>query len=91
MLTACMTPELACEITLQPVRRHRVDAAILFSDIMVPLAAVGVPVRMEAGREPIVDEPIRDARRGSGEIVQPAPCSAQEATGLASGLPFSTT
>ncbi|HEV7453190.1 MAG TPA: uroporphyrinogen decarboxylase family protein, partial [Pseudonocardiaceae bacterium] len=42
MLQACMTPELVCEITLQPVRRHGVVAAILFSDIVVPLRAAGV-------------------------------------------------
>ena len=42
------------------------DAAILFSDIMVPLAAIGVPVRIEAGRGPVLDEPIRDARASRG-------------------------
>jgi uroporphyrinogen decarboxylase len=47
------------EITLQPLRRMPLDGAILFSDIMVPLAAVGVPVRIEAGRGPVVDAPIR--------------------------------
>src|SRR5437867_9136559 len=61
VLEAVRSPDLAVELTLQPLRRMDVDAAILFSDIMVPLAAVGVPVRMEAGRGPIVDEPIRDA------------------------------
>ena len=51
---------------MQPLRRMAVDAAILFSDIMVPLAAVGVPVRIEPGVGPVVDEPIRtlaDVRR----------------------------
>src|SRR5438067_1309034 len=42
MLESCRRPELVTEITLQPVRRHRVDAAILFSDIVVPLAAAGM-------------------------------------------------
>ena len=42
MLDACFDPELVCEITLQPVRRHGVDAAILFSDIVVPLKAAGI-------------------------------------------------
>ena len=46
---------------MQPLRRMAVDAAILFSDIMVPLAAVGVPVRIEPGVGPVVDEPIRTA------------------------------
>ncbi|MDN5792054.1 MAG: uroporphyrinogen decarboxylase, partial [Brevibacterium aurantiacum] len=41
MLDACRTPELVSEITLQPVRRHGVDAAIFFSDIVVPLQAAG--------------------------------------------------
>ena len=59
ILETCLDPEQVVEITLQPLRRMAVDAAILFSDIMVPLAAVGVPVRIEPGRGPVVDEPIR--------------------------------
>jgi uroporphyrinogen decarboxylase len=61
MLTACMTPELACEITLQPVRRHGVDAAILFSDIMVPLHAAGVGLDIVSGTGPVVHNPVRSA------------------------------
>ncbi len=59
ILDTCLHPDLVAEITLQPLRRMAVDAAILFSDIMVPLAAVGVPVRIEPGVGPVVDEPIR--------------------------------
>jgi uroporphyrinogen decarboxylase len=61
MLTACRTPELITEITLQPVRRLGVDAAVLFSDIVVPLAAVGIDVDIQPGVGPIVAEPVRDA------------------------------
>lgn len=61
MLAACMTPELACEITLQPVRRHRVDAAILFSDIMLPLHAAGVGLDIVPGTGPVVHSPVRSA------------------------------
>jgi uroporphyrinogen decarboxylase len=66
MLQACLTPELACEITLQPVRRHGVDAAILFSDIVVPLYAAGVDVDIVPGTGPVLAEPVRtleDVRR----------------------------
>jgi uroporphyrinogen decarboxylase len=59
MLEACRTPELITELTLQPVRRHGVDAAILFSDIVVPLAAVGVGVDIVSGIGPVVEKPIR--------------------------------
>lgn len=61
MLQACMTPELACEITVQPVRRHGVDAAILFSDIVVPLRAAGVDLDIVPGVGPVVAAPVRAA------------------------------
>lgn len=61
MLAACLDPELAAEITLQPVRRHRVDAAIFFSDIMVPLRLVGVDVDIQAGVGPVLAAPVRSA------------------------------
>src|SRR5918997_7059777 len=49
MLDACLTPDLASEITLQPVRRHGVDAAIFFSDIVIPLRLAGVDVDIQPG------------------------------------------
>ena len=52
-------PELAAEVTMQPVRRHGVDAAILFSDIVVPLVALGVGLRLVDGVGPVIDEPFR--------------------------------
>nr|WP_238146728.1 uroporphyrinogen decarboxylase [Ornithinimicrobium murale] len=58
MLETCATPDLVTEITLQPVRRHQVDAAILFSDIVVPLKAVGLDIDIVAGTGPVVAEPI---------------------------------
>ncbi|MCT1684750.1 uroporphyrinogen decarboxylase [Corynebacterium appendicis] len=58
MLDSCFMPELLAEITLQPVRRHDVDAAILFSDIVVPLKASGVDVEIVPGRGPVLDTPI---------------------------------
>jgi uroporphyrinogen decarboxylase len=61
MLQACLTPDLTCEITLQPVRRHGVDAAILFSDIVVPLYVAGVGVDIVAGTGPVVAHPVRTA------------------------------
>lgn len=61
MLQACLTPELASEITLQPVRRHGVDAGIFFSDIVVPVLLAGLPIRIEPGRGPVLDDPIRTA------------------------------
>lgn len=54
-------PELAAELTLQPVRRYGVDAAILFSDIMVPLRAIGVDVEIVPDRGPVVASPVRCA------------------------------
>jgi uroporphyrinogen decarboxylase len=53
------TPELAAEVTLQPVRRYGVDAAILFSDIMTPLQAIGLGIEIRPGVGPVVDAPFR--------------------------------
>ena len=61
LLDLARTPELCAEITLQPLRRHGVDAAILFSDIVVPLAAVGVELEIRPGVGPVIAEPIRTA------------------------------
>jgi uroporphyrinogen decarboxylase len=66
ILETIRSPEEAVEITLQPLRRMPVDAAIVFSDIVVPLASIGLPIRVERGRGPVLDEPIRsddDLRR----------------------------
>ena len=59
MLDSCFMPELLAEITLQPVRRHDVDAGILFSDIVVPLKAAGVDVEIVPGRGPVMGEAVR--------------------------------
>lgn len=59
MLESCFDAEMVCEITMQPVRRHDVDAAILFSDIVVPLKAAGVDLDIVAGTGPVIAEPIR--------------------------------
>jgi uroporphyrinogen decarboxylase len=61
MLEACSNPELITEITLQPVRRYGVDAAILFSDIIVPIRAAGVGIDIRPGVGPVLDKPLRDA------------------------------
>jgi uroporphyrinogen decarboxylase len=60
MLDACFDPTLVAEITLQPVRRYGVDAAIVFSDIVVPLKAAGVDVEIVPGVGPVIDQPVRD-------------------------------
>ncbi len=61
MLESCFTADLVVEITHQPVRRHHVDAAIFFSDIVVPLRAIGVDLDIVPGVGPVVAQPIRDA------------------------------
>jgi uroporphyrinogen decarboxylase len=61
MLESCLRPDLVTEITLQPVRRYAVDAAILFSDIVLPLKAAGVDLDIAAGVGPVVADPIRTA------------------------------
>jgi uroporphyrinogen decarboxylase len=59
MLESCMQPDLVTEITLQPVRRYGVDAAIFFSDIVLPLKAIGVDLDIVAGVGPVVANPVR--------------------------------
>jgi uroporphyrinogen decarboxylase len=59
ILDAIRNPELAAELTMQPVRRYGVDAAIVFSDIVVPVAALGFGVEIRAGVGPVVEEPFR--------------------------------
>ena len=59
MLEMCRTPELAVEVTLQPVRRLGVDAAVLFSDIVVPLQGMGVELEIKPGVGPVIEHPIR--------------------------------
>jgi uroporphyrinogen decarboxylase len=61
MLPSCMRPELVAEITMQPVRRYGVDAAILYSDIMLPLKAAGVDLDIISGRGPVIARPVRAA------------------------------
>lgn len=59
MLDSCARPDLVAEITLQPVRRYGVDAAIFYSDIVVPLRAIGVDLDIVPGVGPVVAEPFR--------------------------------
>ena len=59
MLESCMRPELVAEITMQPVRRYGVDAAVLYSDIMLPLKAAGVDLDIVSGHGPVIARPIR--------------------------------
>src|SRR3990170_6229619 len=59
MMQACFDADLITEITLQPVRRHGVDAAIFFSDIVLPLKAVGVDLDIKPGVGPVVASPVR--------------------------------
>nr|WP_315550412.1 uroporphyrinogen decarboxylase [Microbacterium aurum] len=77
MLDACLDPAMASEITLQPVRRHGVDAAVFFSDIIVPLHLVGVEVEIAAGRGPVFARPVRTAA-DIARLVQTDPALVEE-------------
>jgi uroporphyrinogen decarboxylase len=59
MLEVCRTPELAVEVTLQPIRAFGLDAAILFSDLLVPLAPMGIPFDFQKGEGPVIEKPVR--------------------------------
>jgi uroporphyrinogen decarboxylase len=66
----CASPELAAEVTLQPLRRFPLDAAIIFADLMSPLASLGIGFRFDPG--PVIDEPLR--KRSQIEAIEvPAP------------------
>ena len=58
LFEVCRRPELCAEVTLQPVRRHGVDAAVMFADIMLPVLGMGVDVELVDGVGPVVAEPI---------------------------------
>jgi uroporphyrinogen decarboxylase len=78
MLDMCRTPELAALATMQPVTRLGVDAAILFSDIVIPLQAIGVDLEIKTGVGPVIEQPIRTA----DDVARLAPFDAEE------GVPF---
>ena len=61
LLEICSQPELAAEVTLQPVDRIDVDAAILFSDLLLPLAPMGIPFDFVKGEGPVIETPVRSA------------------------------
>jgi uroporphyrinogen decarboxylase len=61
LLELCRTPDLATEVTLQPVRRIEVDAAILFSDLLLPLEPMGLPFDFVKGEGPAIERPIRSS------------------------------
>ncbi len=62
LFSICRQPELCAEVTLQPVERHRVDAAVIYSDIMVPVLGMGADVELVEGVGPVVGTPIRTGR-----------------------------
>ena len=82
MLDACLDPAMASEITLQPVRRHGVDAGIFFSDIVVPLKLAGVDVDIVPGRGPVLGSPIRSA----ADVAALAPLDADALAPIAEGV-----
>ncbi len=59
ILEVCKTPELAAEVTLQPIQRFDLDAAIIFADILLPLEAMGLHLEFVEGKGPVIDNPIR--------------------------------
>ncbi|GAB4256491.1 MAG: uroporphyrinogen decarboxylase [Deferrisomatales bacterium] len=75
-LEVCHVPELACEVTLQPIRRLGVDAAILFSDIMIPLEGMGCRIEFAPG--PVFDAPVRTA----ADVAKLRVCEPEEDVGF---------
>ena len=60
ILEMCKTPELAAQVTLQPIDRFRLDAAIIFADILLPLEPMGLNLEFAAGEGPVIHNPVRD-------------------------------
>ncbi len=71
MLEVCRTPSLACEATLQPMRRFALDAAILFSDLLIPIEAIGCGFDIVEGRGPVLDRPVRTREAIAGLNASP--------------------
>ncbi len=61
ILTVCKTPELSAEVTMQPVQRLEIDAAIIFADILLPLEPMGLNLEFSAGEGPVIHNPVRDS------------------------------
>ena len=95
LMELCRHPELAAEITLMPVRRFAVDAAIIFADLMTPLEGMGIELEVQEGVGPVIAQPIRsleDVRRllvPDDEVLAPATLQAiQIVKGELNGLPL---
>ena len=58
-LEMCKTPEVAAEVTIQPVRRYEIDAAIIFADILLPLEPMGIGLEFAKGEGPVIHNPVR--------------------------------
>lgn len=82
MLEACLNPDLASEITMQPVRRHGVDGAVFFSDIVVPLKLAGLDVTIEPGVGPVFGSPIR----GRADVVEITSRELEDTDKIAQGV-----
>lgn len=78
ILELCRDPELAAEVTMQPVRRLGVDAAILFSDIVVPLQGMGVALEIQPGVGPVIEKPVRSR----SDVDRLRPLDPEEDTGF---------
>src|SRR6185437_4084110 len=72
LLTMIKTPELACEVTLQPIEAFDLDAAIIFADILPPLEGMGLHLRYAEGEGPVIDNPVRTAE-DIARLQTPAP------------------
>ncbi|GAA4137723.1 uroporphyrinogen decarboxylase [Leifsonia shinshuensis] len=91
MLDACLDPAMASEMTLQPVRRHGVDAGIFFSDIVVPLKLAGVAVEIQPGKGPVFEQPVRTAADVARlEEVDPASLGAETFAPIAEAVRLTT-